>query len=109
MFIVCSNYDLYSAQHMDMLWFGDKPGYGVARHKNGDPCKWREHAHTAKPNINTNRALNHVDKLGLAELALAEVTCSVYHEVSVGSPLRERVAVCGIRSSRGYYRWISAK
>ena len=95
---------------MDILWFEDKSGY----YKNADPCNRREHAYTAMPynrrreytytamaNINTNRALNQVDKLGLAELALAGVTCAVYHDVSVGSRLRERVAVCGIRSSRG--------
>ena len=99
---------------MNVLWFGDKPGYGVVWHANAHPCHRREHAYTAMPcnrrrehaytektNINTNRALNHVDKLGLAELALAEVTCSVYHEVSVGSRLRESVVICWIRSSRG--------
>ena len=98
---MCSDYNVYSGQHMDMLWFGDKSGYGVAWHKNAGPCNRREHVHTAKPNINTNRALNHVDKLGLAELALAGVTCSMYHDVSVGSGIRMRVVACDIGSSRG--------
>ena len=68
--------------------------YGI---KIGDTRKWRKQPYTAKPNINTNRALNHVDKLGLAELALAEVTCSVYHDVSVGrcSPSDKREG-CGV-------------
>ena len=47
------------------------------------------------PNINTNRALNHVDELGLAEPALAEVTWSVNHDVRVGSRLIVRVVGVG--------------
>ena len=90
MLIVCSNYDLYSAQHMDLLWFEDKSGYGVAWHKNADKFNRREH-------VCTNRALNHIDKLGLAELALAEVTFWMYHDVSVGrwSPSGKREG-CGV-------------
>ena len=96
---VCSDYNLYSVDHMDMLWFEDTSGYGVARHKNTQTCHRRREIRS--PDINTNRALNHIDKLGLAELALVEVTFSVYHDVSVYSRLIVRVAVCGIRSSWG--------
>ena len=90
---VCSDYNLYSVDHMDMLWFEDKSGYGVARHKNTHP--WENIRSPANPNINTNRALNHVDELGLAEPALAEVTWSVNHDVRVGSRLIVRVVGVG--------------
>ena len=80
-------------------WICYNSGYGVARHKNTQTCHRRREIRS--PDINTNRALNHIDKLGLAELALVEVTFSVYHDVSVYSRLIVRVAVCGIRSSWG--------
>ena len=74
---MCSDSDMYSVQHMNMLWFGDKSGFGVAWHKNAD----RENMRTQPNQIST-----------------------VYHDVSVGNwaPSGNSEGLwCVIRLSRG--------